>query len=344
VGRGVQTERYTSDLWVADNFGYTGTWLGRGLEDRLAGDRLFAWDLAEPSAPRLTAEIVVDARTVNDVKIRADGALAVLTHEGSADGLNGVTLLDLADPLHPAVITRFSEGLEPGVHNIWIEGDFLYAAVDGEGNGLRIIDISDPARPVTVAGFVGETSFLHDVLVRDGLAFLSHWDGGLIILDVGHGIAGGSPARPVEVSRLLVEGGQTHNVWYWPAAGYALVGERDFEAPGGLHVVDVRDLRAPREVATFFSTGDTPHNFWLDEEREILYASWYSDGLRAIDVSGELLGELDKQGREIALLRYDSDAGCQSADGTCSWAPQLHRGLIFASDLNTGLWVFEPRF
>ena len=34
----------------------------------------------------------------------------------------------------------------------------------------------------------------HDVYVRDGLAFLSHWDAGLIILDVGNGMAGGSPA------------------------------------------------------------------------------------------------------------------------------------------------------
>lgn len=344
LGRGLQTVRYTSDLWVAGSFGYTGTWLGRGLEDRPAGDRLLAWDLSDPSAPRLTAEIIVDARTVNDVKIRADGALAVLTHEGSEDGLNGVTLLDLGDPLHPAVITRFTEDLSPGVHNVWLEGDFLYAVVDGDGNGLRIIDITDPARPVTIASFAAETSFLHDVLVRDGLAFLSHWDAGLIILDVGHGIARGSPRRPVEVSRILTEGGQTHNAWYWPKAGYVFVGERDFETPGRLHVVDVRDLRSPREVATFFIADDTPHNFWLDEEREILYAAWYTAGLLAIDVSGVLLGELEKQDREVAALRYGSDAGCRSADGTCAWAPQLHRGLVFLSDLNTGLWVFVPQF
>jgi hypothetical protein len=344
VGRGLQVERYTSDLWVANSFGYTGTWLGRDLADRAAGDRLLAWDLADPAAPRRTAEVIVDARTLNDVKIRADGALAVLTHEDSGDGLNGVTLLDLADPLVPTVITRFTEELEPGVHNVWLEGDFLYAAVDGNGNGLRVLDISNPAQPAIVAGFAAETSFLHDVLVRDGLAFLSHWDAGLIILDVGHGIAGGTPAQPVEVSRILTEGGQTHNAWYWPEAGYVFVGERDFATPGRLHVVDVRDLRAPREVATFFIPADTPHNFWLDEERGILYAAWYTAGLVAIDVSGELLGELEKQGREIATLRYGSDAGCNSVDGTCAWAPQLHQGLVFLSDLNTGLWVFAPQF
>jgi hypothetical protein len=344
VRQGVETGRFTSDLWLSDNFGYTGTWLGSTVAGRLPGDRLFVWDLADPLAPRLAIELPVDARTINTVNIRADSALAALTHEGSADGFNGVTLLSLADPLQPAVITRFTEGLEAGVHNVWFEGDFLYAAADGAGNGLRIIDIADPAHPATAAAFAAETSFLHDVIVRDGLAFLSHWDAGLIILDVGNGIAGGSPFAPVEVSRILTEGGQTHNAWYWPEAGYVFVGEEDFEAPGRLHVVDVRDLRSPREVATFAVSGETPHDFWLDEERGILYAAWYTAGLRAIDVTGELLGELEKQGREIAALRYGSDAGCLSADGTCAMAPQLHQGLIFVADLNTGLWVFEPRF
>lgn len=344
LGQRPQTARFTSDLWLFGTFGYTGTWLGGSLQDRLPGDRILAWDFAQPSSPRLTAEIVVDARTVNDVKIRADGALAALTHEGSADGLNGITLLDLTDPLHPAVIARFTEGLETGVHNAWIEGNFLYAVADGEGQGLRIIDITDPALPVTAASFVAETSFLHDVVVRGGLAFLSHWDAGLIILDVGHGIAGGSPRQPVEVSRIPTEGGQTHNAWYWPEAGYVFVGEEDFETPGRMHVVDVRDLRSPREVATFAVPGETPHDFWLDEERHILYAAWYTAGIRAIDVSGDLLGELEKQGREVAALRYGSDAGCLSADGTCAMAPQLHGGLVYVADLNTGLWIFEPRF
>ena len=352
VGRGPVTDRFTSDLWLHGHFGFTGTWLGDDIEvpERLPGDRLLAWDLRDPRVPLLTATVAVDARTVNDVKIRTDGTLAVLTHEGSADGQNGITLLDLTEPLRPAVLTRFSAGLENGVHNVWIEDDFVYAVVDGEGAGLRILDLSGvtdplrPAPPVVVASFAAETSFLHDVLVRDGLAFLSHWDAGLIILDVGHGIAGGSPQNPVEVSRLAIAGGQTHNAWFWSAAGYVFVGEEDFDTPGVLHVVDMRDLFRPREVATFAVPGETPHNFWLDEERGILYAAWYTAGVRAIDVSGELLGELEKQDREVAAAVYGSDAGCRSLDGTCTWAPQLHEGLVHVSDLNTGLWVFRPDF
>lgn len=352
VGRGVQTTRFNSDLWLHGRVALTGTWLGAGIQDpeRPPGHRMLVWDINDPAAPVPTDEIIVDARTVNDVKIRGDGTLAALTHEGSTDGLNGLTFLDLADPLHPVVITRFTAGLETGVHNVWLEGNFAYAAANGIGVGLRIIDISSlenpllPPEPETVASFAAQTSFLHDVLVRDGLAFLSHWDDGLIILDVGNGVAGGSPENPVEVSRIATAGGQTHNAWFWPEAGYVFVGEEDFETPGVMHVVDVADLFNPVEVATFSVTGETPHNFWLDEEQGILYAAWYTAGLRAIDVSGELLGELEAQDREIAFTIYGTDAGCRTADGTCTWAPQLHNGLVFLSDLNTGLWVFRPSF
>ncbi len=349
VGIGPVEDRFTSDLWLYGAFAYTGTWGTRqvGIEAN-RGDRLYAWDISNPSAPVVTDSVEVSAGTVNDVKIRSDGTLAVLTREGSFP--NGITLLDTADPLHPVAISQFTERLEPGVHNAWIEGDFVYVVSDGTnpdaGSGLNVVDVSDPANPSLVASFFGGTpgfplDFLHDVYVRDGLAFLSHWDVGLVILDVGDGVAGGSPSSPVEVSRIQTAGGQVHNAWYWPATGYVFVGEEDFNTPGIMHVVDASDLANPREVATYRVDGSTPHNFWVDEERGILLVGWYTKGLHAIDVSGELLGQLELQGREIASLEYNGSGQCSSGVGTCTWAPQLHDGLVWVSDLNSGLWVLE---
>lgn len=345
VGHGPVNGRFTSDLWLFDDFAYTGTWGQRGPNP---GNRLYAWDISNPAAPRLTDSIAVDAFTVNDVKIRVDGGLAVLTHEGSADARNGISLLDTSDPLHPKVITRFSVEMESGVHNVWIEGDFVYSALDGSdpSRGLRVIDVSDPADPNLVSSFYGGDGgnfgqFLHDVYVRDGLAFLAHWNAGLIILDVGAGVVGGSPQAPVEVGRLRTQGDQTHNAWYWPSTGYVFVGEEDFSSPGIMHVIDAGDLTSPREVATYRVPGDTPHNFWLDEEAEILYLAWYTQGVRAVDVSGELLGELERQGREIASFVYDGTGACSSGVGTCAWAPQVHDGLVWVSDQNSGLWALR---
>ena len=349
AGMGHVGERYTSDLWVHGNHAYTGTW---GEREGVVGNRLYAWTLDGSGMPTLSDSITVDARTVNDVKIRADGTLGVLTHEegdATAGGRNGVTFFDLADPAHPRVISRFSTGLEPGVHNAWLEGDYAYLVVDGVGSGLRILDISDPASPRVAASFYGGSSFLHDVYVRDGLAFLSHWDAGLIILDVGNGMAGGSPANPVEVSRLPDLGGETHNVWYWPEAGYAFVGEEQFghsKGPSGImHVVDLSDMLHPREVATYEVAGATSHNYWLDEDAGMLYLAWYEQGVRMLDVTGELMGRLERQGREAAFIRYgEAGEDCLwDPETTCAWSPQLHaNGKLYASDLNRGLIVLEP--
>ena len=344
IGMGDTGERSTSDLWVHGDYAYTGTWGCSGSAN--CGDRLRVWDIRNPASPDLVTEVVVDARTVNDIKVRADGMIAVMTHELSLDGLNGVTILDMQNPGDPQVLSRFTAGLNAGVHNVWIEGDFVYIAVDGVGNGMRVLDISNPSNPRVVAEKSADTSFLHDVYVRDGLAFLSQWNDGLIIVDVGNGIAGGSPENPTEVGRVRTLGGDTHNAWYWPESQYVFVGEEDFGTPGVMHVVDVSNMTRPVEVARFAVPGATPHNFWLDEEREILYLAWYESGLRALDVSGELLGVLNLQGREIASIEYGSGFGCPFAgsDATCTWAPQLHNGRIFISDLNTGLWVLEPTF
>ncbi len=339
VGRGQVTDRFTSDLWVHGDFAYTGTWANRNGN---FGDRIYVWDITDPASPRRVGQVVVDAGTVNDVKVRADGQIAVITHENSAP--NGISILDLSDPSAPSVISRFTDEMAAGVHNVWVEGDFVYVAVDGNAAGLRVVDISNPASPRIVGRHFMGTSFLHDVYVRDGLAFLSQWNDGLVILDVGNGIAGGSPSNPQEVSRIRTAGGETHNAWYWPATGYVFVGEEDFATPGIMHVVDASDLRNPVEVASFSAPGDTPHNFWLDEDRAILYMAWYTNGLIALDVSGELQGSLEQQDREIARIDYGSGFGCIGTTGTCTWAPQLHRGLVFVSDNNTGLWIFRPNF
>lgn len=350
VGHGEELERFTSDLWVHGNVAYTGTWGSRASSGSpKLGNRLYAWDVSDPANPVRAGSVTVDARTVNDVKIRSDGTLGVITHEGSNDGMNGITLIDLTNPLQPSAITRFTESLEVGVHNAWIEGDYVYLVVDGvsPASGLRILDISDPANPAVVAAFYGGSSFLHDVYVRDGLAFLSHWDAGLIILDVGNGISGGSPDNPVEVGRVVTAGGDVHNAWYWPARGLVFVGEEDFGSPGIMHVVDAGDLTNPVEIGSFAVPFVTPHNFWLDEATSTLYMGWYEQGIRTLEVSGSMNGAFSTDD-EVGFARYGGTgfgcAGSSAETSTCSWAPQLVGNLVYVADMNSGLWVLRPDF
>ena len=138
VGRGIEVDRFTSDIWVHGNYAYTGTWVVRGP---VLGNALFVWDISTPATPVRTDSVKIDAITVNDVKVRANGTIAVITHQNSSDGLNGITLLDLADPAHPTLITRYTDGLEAGLHNVWVEGSFVYAAESPRVH-RRLFDLS----------------------------------------------------------------------------------------------------------------------------------------------------------------------------------------------------------
>ena len=127
VGHGIPTHQLTSDLWVHGTVAYT------GMEDvdsnGTAANTLLVWDVSNPATPVLASSLVVDGvGSVVDVMIRADGTLGVIAHEG-----DGITLLDLSNPLSPQVITRFfnADGLPVLAHNIWIEGDYVYATEGG---------------------------------------------------------------------------------------------------------------------------------------------------------------------------------------------------------------------
>ncbi len=325
----------TADLWLHGDVVYTGSRSG------INPSTVQVFDTSDPSALRLTSAIQVNAADTNDVKISEDGSLAVITHGQSNDGLHGITLLDLADPAQPTVITRYTEELSLGfgVHNVWIDGSVLYAMMDvghsGDSMvGMRIIDISDPAAPQLITTYYGGSSLIHDVHVVNGLAFVAHWDLGLIILDVGNGMAGGSPANPVELGRDS-SAGLIHSVLYWPETGYVFLTQE--RAPGLLIVVDARDLQNPSQVATAQLAGYFPHNVALDKTRQILYVAWLDRGLVAVDVGGVLSGDLFAQGR---LLGETRTLGF-------SYGVQFHKGLVWVTAGSVGsrqLQVYEPTF
>lgn len=209
--------------------------------------------------------------------------------------------------------------------------------------------------PVLIATVPVPASYgIHDTFVRDGIAFVSAWNTGLILYDVGDGRAGGSPSAPVELSRIVTTvtnttrtSPSTHNAWWFhnPVTNerrYVFVGEEGpgiigRSSSGDIHVVDISDIRAPREVATFHmpATGggmDSAgvHNFWMDEAAQVLYAAYYNRGVVAIDVSGTLSGNISSR-----LIAQTQPGG---SSGTYTWGVMLANGALYASDMLSGFW------
>lgn len=347
IGRGPVAHVTTSDLWVFEgrdgrDYAYTGTHAEGG------GQRMYAWDVTDSGAPVLTDSVLVDARVVNDVKVNEEATLAVITREGASDRKNGIVILDISDPAHPVVVSELTENLTGGIHNVWFNGDIVYAINDGT-LAMHIIDVSDPANPKHLGRWEwreGEQNkYLHDVWAEDGLAYLSYWDDGLIILDVGAGIKGGTATRPTFVSQYKYPIGNTHTAYRYK--NYVFVGDEIFgcqectNGPRGfIHVIDVSDIEGPKEVARFEVPEAGAHNIWVEDD--ILYIAYYQGGLRIVDVSGELRGDLYAQGRQIAHYHSAGEEGeAIHANAPMAWGPQPFKGKIFVSDMHSGLWVVE---
>lgn len=355
LGRGEVHDSHTSDLWVWEgvdgrDYAVTGTWGANG--------EAHFWDVTDPTEIQRIATVKVDARTVNDVKVSEDGRLCVISREGASNRKNGMVLYDVTDPSNPVELTAYDHELTGGVHNVYIADDHVYAL--SAGRRYDIINVADPREPQKVGSYELDTPghSIHDVWVTDGIAYSSNWGDGIHLVDVGNGVAGGSPSNPVPIAHYAYPSGWNHAAfpWYSESAEkfYVVGGDEAFPfglntegkptyPRGWLHFVDFTDGDNPDEVARYQVPEAGSHNFWIEDD--ICYAAFYNGGLRVIDISGELLGDLYHQGREIAWY-LPTDPEGYVANAPMVWGPQPYKGNIFFSDWNTGLWCVrlgEPR-
>ena len=107
---------------------------------------------------------------------------------------------------------------------------------------------------------------------------------------------------------------------------------------GICHVIDITDINHPRKVAEYPVPEGGAHNIWVEDD--IMYMGYYSGGGRIVDVSGELRGDLYRQGREIgaALDRRSRWLSRESAF-------YLGRATTQRTDLlqrhQLGLWIVK---
>ena len=366
-----------TEEWIIGHHAYLGT----------LADKVFTYDISDPANPKLLDTLKVDARIINDISTTPDEKIGVFTREGASNRKNGIVFLDTSDAAHLKVLSEYTATVSGGVHSAYIDGHYVYITDDATGS-MRIIDFQDAKHPKEVArwqtenptavafdtkyGTVTSGRYLHDLQVMDGLAYLAYWRDGLIILDVGNGMAGGSPENPKLVSQykfnhyeLYGDGwlAGTHSVFRYK--NYLFVGDEVFPAIFELdnrdripvraicHVMDVSDIKHPKEVAQYEVPEAGSHNFWA--ANDMLYEGYYSGGARVLDISGELRGDLYRQGREIARF-WTGDSKGYRPNLPFTWGGQpcsvkcdsdLLNRLMYFNDIHSGLWITklgEPKF
>lgn len=328
-------------------------------------DRVYAIDVSNPSHPAIVDSMMIDARVINDVMTTEDGKYGVFSREGASNRKNGIVVFDAGNACHPKQIADYSETVTGGVHSSFVYQNHVYLTDDATGS-MRVISIKDPYRPREVARWQTSQSdqgrYVHDIDIKDGLAYLSYLNDGLIILDIGNGIKGGSPEAPKLVSQfkydldylyrrieqrygLGIRG--THTAWRH--GKYVFVGDEVYGSRaakgheggndltwGRLQVLDVSNIERPKIVAWYEPTDGGVHNIWV--EGDSLYLGNYQGGGRVVDISGELKGDLLRQGREIAWLLTADSLGTKPR-ATFTWGAVVKNGLIYFNDINSGLWI-----
>ncbi|MGE5730973.1 MAG: LVIVD repeat-containing protein, partial [Gemmatimonas sp.] len=352
--------RYTAEIAVRGQVAYTTTWGFRSA----VGNKVNVWDVSGNTPALIDSVIVSGATTLGDVAVSDDGSLLVVATERSG---GSIVIFDLADPRHPRLLSRFTNAdTDPGVHTAEIgrvNGKLYgFLSIDPIGGAilarLVIVDLSNPTAPREVFTKVTGNPFVHDTFVRDGLLFVALWDDGMEIWDIGGCGNGASPEAPRVLGGVRTINGEVHNIWWYHdqngSKRFAFVGE---EGPGSIgsssrgdiHVVDISDPTAPKEVAFYRVPGAGTHNFSVDETNGVLYAAYYNGGVRAIDVRGDLgtcpasqqvvdgstnlvRCDLRLMGRELGIGLVDLNRGIYV------WGVQYVNGTVYASDMLNGIW------
>ncbi|MFN8178252.1 MAG: choice-of-anchor B family protein [bacterium] len=285
----------------------------------------------------------------------------------------GTAVIDITDRRRPREVSFVT-----GPSSIWREiktwGSWAYVVSEG-GGGLQMVNLADPAHPVT-SSWMGFTT-AHNLWVdeQSATAYIAGRErsGGVLILRM-LGPSAPSPlgawdvayahdvysrdgilylsaiyqgrlylldvADPAHPSQMGFVGNYpnafTHNAW--PTADGHHVLTTDERSGAYVHCWDVTNPAAP-SLSSFYGPVDgarsIPHNVFVDGN--LAYVSWYTMGVIVLDVSDpEAIHE---------VARYDThpegnNGTFEGCWGVFPFYPNSP-GLFVASDIERGLYVLE---
>ncbi len=287
--------------------------LGRGYVD--GGFRIY--DISDRSAPKLLSDTKTFGFGVHRFDVDENYAYISTEVEGYIGNI--LVIYDIKDPKNPVVVGRWSmpgqnlaagevptwKGYKNRLHHAMRVGDELWASVWHAG--LRVLDASDITNPETIGSFDYHPPFpepTHTVLPFPDL---------------------------IDGRRIAVA-----------------VDEEHAHTPGRLHgflwVLDVSDLSDIKALSAFdVSELDSPwsrapgrfgaHQFREKLEGTLVYVTWFSGGLRVVDVADPL--------HPVEVAHYIPEPLGDEPSPQSNDVDVGANGLIYMIDRNRGLDILE---
>jgi len=328
-----QTDEYSqyNDIW-----GFVGK---DGIEYAILGTTTGTaiYSLKDPKNPKRDTFIPGNASIWRDMK-----SFKNYVYVTADQGNQGVLIINMAEA--PNKITfKYSRlpaptSVNPGnvgnCHNLWIdEKGFMYlSGCSPQSGGVIIYDLNaNPDEPTFVGA--ADPVYSHDNYVRNDTLYSAEiYAGNFSVYHIK------DKKNIVKLASQPTTTRFTHNVWLSDDHKYLFTTD---EKPQGK--VDAYSVGNPSDIKLLHSfrppvllnQNSLPHNthYIKNAKGSFIVTSWYDEGVSVADVSDP------SNMVEIGIGRTTKGGnGCWGA------YPYLPSGLILASDMDNGLFVYEPNY
>ena len=270
-----------------------------------------------------------------DLKTWGDYLYCINDEDG--DGGAGLQILNLEELINgvsnPTYIENMSLGFETA-HNIYIDENgvlYVFGANYGIGGALMYDLVANPENPPLLGVF--NDYYLHDGMARGDTLWGGAINNGVFtVIDVS------DKQNPEIIGSQATPNNFSHNCWISDDGDYLFTTD---EVSGAyVAAYDVSNLNDIEEVdriqAWSPQTNVIPHNTHVDGD--FIVTSYYADGVSVVDVSNP--------SNMVEVGYYDTSedylgGGFNGAWGAYPWLPS---GNILVTDIETGLYVLEPKY
>ena len=312
----------------------------QGREYAILGTRIGTaiYSLTDPRKPKKLALITGSQSIWREMKFwknyvyvvtdNAPDGLLIVNMKGAPDTITWKYLKPQApiDPLNPGLIER--------CHTITIdEKGIMYLSGCNVNRGAVVMyDLNaNPESPKYLGAL--KTGYSHDNFTRGDTVWSSDiYDGKVSIVNVK------DKTNPVFLNSITTSSRFTHNCWLSDDGKYLFTTDERLNA--SIDAYDVQNLNNIELLDVFTAAatrgrGVVPHN--THYLKGFLPTAYYTDGVKIIDAS--------RPTNLVEVGSFDTYLGPDGGfAGTWGIYPYFPSGLLIASDIQSGLWVFRPNY
>jgi choice-of-anchor B domain-containing protein len=219
-------------------------------------------------------------------------------------------------------------------HNLFIDTAQNKLWLLGASNKTKLLDITVPDAPKLLASYPDSTlalPYTHDAYIRDNIGYMNCGSDGFWVVDFT------IPKLPKVLGTMTGYQGAGYNHSGWLSSDkkhYYLLDETHGSPIKSIDVQNKSDLKIISTDNARSTPNQIPHNALI--RGNYLYVSYYYDGLQVFDIS-----------KPDAITRvgyYDTSTIPNNSSYQGAWGvhPLKRSGRILLSDMQNGLFVFEP--